>query len=199
MGEDHTDDSSDEGEFPASVLTPAQRRYLARENGGAEYPNGEEPSPAAKRAMRTRIRERLQTALLDFSHILEYADPDDISESFTPLDEFKEETVIDRVGSAVPGVIGVLYLGGLETEMKGVEVGQNEGWHFEGTVEAGIERALNRVGVSVRNVSVNIDIDRGEDLDDLAEGDLSELSPRELRQLLLAEKITSEELGQAME
>ena len=185
-------------ELSAAVLTPAQRRFLVRESGAADYPEGEEPSRAAKRAMRARIRERLNAAVLDLDHILHHASLNDITDALGGTDD-SNKAITDQLGRARTGAIGLLDLADLEAENAADVRGNKEGMFFESAVAAGISRALNRAGVSLQNISVDIEIERGEDLDELAEGDFSELSPNDIRQLYYANKISFDTFVEAYE
>jgi hypothetical protein len=172
---------------PAAILTPAQRELLL---GTASVPNR-----ASERAMKARIRDRVQSAILDFPIVLNHLDRSDIEAVF-------EEPVEVELGAtfpirnSIPYAIGLFYLSVVEAEKKG---SQPEGWRFSHTVESGLEMALNQAGVSVEDITVDIDIERGTELEELSTSDLSEQPRRVLQQLLFAGEITDEEFVAAFQ
>jgi len=166
---------------PASILTPSQRQFLLGESDAAD---------SARRAMRGRIRARVRAAVLDSRIILQHIDPEELSSAFDPLGLLRKTDVI-------ADGIGFLYLSAVSMGMESVE-GRGDRVAFAKSVEDGIRGALNRHDVSVKDVSVRIEIELGDPLDELAEGDLSEYSVPILQQLLITDKITPETFGEVI-
>lgn len=176
-------ESNDDGP-PAALLTPTNREYLRGEK---------ELDGAAERALRSRIRKRIQAGLRDFSIILDRLADDDLDKVFS-------ESVETRGGSQMPisdtisRVIAVLYLG----LPRGDDDPRKPDDDPVATVIAtGIERALTRRGGAVASVSVEVDVELRDDLSEIAEKDLTELSTDVLEQLLFADEITPTEFANA--
>lgn len=177
----------EQGEYdpPASVLTPSQRDYLAGER---------DPAPAAERAIRSRIRNRLRASVFDYSNIFHNLSFEDIDAAFTEPDELQPSVKLHHA-SAIGDIVALLFL--VERESEFSESAPYPGWRMEDLVEGGVSRALNRLGESYESVDVSVTIERGEPLEELAEQELTELSHDQLRQLLFSGEITNDEFAQA--
>lgn len=157
-------------ERPAALLTKAQREYL----------RGERPdySSSTEREVKQRIRERIGSSVDDISLLVERLD----------LEELKK--AIGGESHKWGDLVALVVLADevlSDTEPRGAE-----GDPFpELSIENGIGAALRRLGQSWETIDVTIE--RGGPLDDLAQKDLTELSESELDQLRMAHKITREE------
>lgn len=168
------------------VLTRRDREFLTM---GEEL----DLTEGAERQKRQRIRDRLHQSILDFPVIKQCMDVSEIQKAFEPHGDLSPGRSL-HIMNALDDVIAVLYLASLDEEVSG---DFPEGWFFERVVSNGIEGALVRTGVSVEDVSVSIDIQRGERLEDIT-GDLSEQPPGILTQLYQGGEITSDEYADAM-
>ena len=165
----------------SSVLTNSLRKYLL---GGKQASNESE--------YRSRIRDGVYMSVLDYHLILNELPIDDIRKSLSEREnvidddrvlEFKdpEPDVLQKFGTALPSLFGLPYIKVYADERKAEN--QPLGWKMELYVERGIRRALNRMGESVTSVDVDIDIQLGEPLEDIADSDLTELDHDTLSQL----------------
>lgn len=171
----------------ASVLTPKQRDYL-------NAPIEDNPD-AAERAMRSRIRERIEASFQDYL-LLTATYPDDELEKIFSDELPPQEAVIAFLYAAQPenGMIAEDAIEGESSE--GVD---RQGRWLESKVSRGIERSIAlREGVDA-DVECSIAIERTEDLEELAKGDLSELPRDKLDRLLVTKTISREEYGKANE
>lgn len=165
---------------PASVLTPTQREYLTGQK---------EPSEASERAMRHRIRERLVPAMLDFE-LLARNLPEEELEKIRPFEGDKD---LPKAGlTAWVYLMQPDYANENISEEKRV---QRAATWTEHSVKNGIELALGERKDELAEVDVAIEIDRGEDLDAIAEQPLEELPRDTLDKLLTTDRITAEEYG----
>lgn len=157
-------------ERPAALLTKAQREYL----------RGERPdySPSTEREVRQRIRERIGASVDDISLLVERLDLEELKKAIG--DESHQWGDLVALVVLADEVLP-------DTKPRGAE-----GDPFpELSIENGIGAALRRLGQSWETIDVTIE--RGGPLDDLAQKDLAELSESELEQLRLAHKITRDE------
>jgi hypothetical protein len=174
---------------PAAVLTTAQREYFF---GEKEFEGGSE------RAVKRRIRQRIQAALWDLL-LLSRAYPEEEMKKIRSDDgEFSLPT---------KGLAAFLY--SLQPEKGPITADFIDGkdptgrdrraeW-TEGDVSRGITYAIqHREGTDV-DVETSITVDRGEHLEELAEGDLSKLSRDQLDALLYTGTIDREEYARANE
>lgn len=174
---------------PSALLTAKQRDFLLG--------NRDDISQTNKRATRRRIRQRLKVGVLDCQLIANEFAVDDIR---TALSEpaTADGEVLQPVGSAISSLATLLYLhaNGSETEPSEQTLSVQL---TEPKVEAGIRRALRRLGYSAENIDVNITVETPRDLTALADGEeLSELSQDTLQQLLNAGEISNEEFAEAV-
>lgn len=179
-----------------SVLTPHHRQYLM---GCLD--------PANEADYRRQILDGLHLSVFDFYLILREFGIDDIRKAFqerekqaraaTVLDESEdlEPEILQKFGTALPSLFGLPYIQLYEDERKADN--QPLGWRMEMEIELGIQRALNRLGKSVENVDVEIEIDLGDSLEDLAHGDLADLDHSTLSQLNQSGHISDDEFAEA--
>ena len=159
---------------PSSLLTPTQRAFLRGER--------ENTTDSNKRAIRRRIRNRLKAGVIDSNLIVNELNVEDIG---TALAEPKvaQSQVYQPVGSSIKSLASLMYLHSRRYEVEPEEVMERE-------IEYGITDALGRLGINTRQVSVDIEVETGEDLSDLADGDLSEVSDETLENLVQNQEIT---------
>lgn len=177
---------------PASVLTGKQRQYLRGEH-----------DPANESHFRTRIRERLQASVYDYDLILGSFRVEDIRDAFeAPEGTIDNGDTLDDpapelkpFSTAMPSLFAVPYIDIYDGERS--SQGQPLGWQFEIYLEQGIKRALNRLGMSYEAVDVDVSVEVGDSLDDLAEGDLRDLDSTTLSELHQWGVISAEEFVEA--
>lgn len=180
---------SEEYEPPSALLTDKQRDFLLG--------NRDDMTKSNKRATRRRIRQRLKVGVLDCQLIATEFGVDDI---MTALDEpaTADGEVLQPVGSAISSLATLLYLhaSGSETEPSEQTISVQL---TEAKTEAGIQRALRRLGYSPETIDVDITVETPRDITALAdEEELSELSRDTLQQLLYAGEISDEEFAEAV-
>ena len=136
-----------------------------------------------ERSARARIRERIRAGVLDATLILEKLPPEHIQQALQLHSE--DDPALE---TAVSNLLGMIYLAYVDQETfdvddPGVVIapgswsgGLDEGWYFAWHAERGITAALNRLGVIVDDVDVDVDIDRGEEISKLGDLDTSELA-----------------------
>lgn len=174
---------------PAAVLTTAQREYIFGQR---------ELSGAKERATKSRIRQRIRAALLDFL-ILTRTCPDEEIEKIRP--ESGEKALASEALAAM------LYL--LQPENGAVaehfieegdpsEVDARASW-TESDVSRGIKNAIKHRENVDADVETSITVDRGVDLEELAGSDLAELSREQLDDLLVTGTISREDYAKAIE
>lgn len=168
-------------ERDSALLTPRQREYLRGEL---------DIKPRAERALRQRIRERLQATVFDVQLINQNLSLNDLDVAF----ESPEDIPQSAIDSQLPTFVTLLYLLRRIDETRA----PHDGWHLEQIVESGIIRALRRNGTT-GGAEVSIRVDRGEPLAELATGDLSELSADTLTDLLIAKEISKQEFTAAVD
>lgn len=177
----------DQDELPASVLTPSQRQYLRGERNVTD---------SAERAIRSRIRNRLQASVFDLQLIVDSFSLEDIDRGLSEPDWYDfEPGSTPPVTNCMPALPALLYLYHRRDEQ---EADRADGWRTQNDVEHGIEMALTRMGVGYDQLEVDINIVRADDLESLAEGDLAERSRKQLRQMLFADIIDEVEFSQAI-
>ncbi|WP_423744771.1 hypothetical protein V5735_01630 (plasmid) [Haladaptatus sp. SPP-AMP-3] len=170
-----------------SILTQRMRDYLQ----GEGYDDHD-----AERMTRKRIRERLRASIFDIQLIASELPLHDLDKAFTEPEEREIEPGFQLpLANSVSALPMLLYLIHREAEMNPNT--PNKGWRTELEVESGIEKALVRLGESYEAVDVNITIEGGVPLKELAESELASLSTDMLKQLLAADEITSEEFAEA--
>lgn len=192
---------------PAALLTPRQRKVLRKET---------DISDRGKRAARARMRERLRTTMMDFHLILQGLDPQSIQSALErraapsigegPGDhspEVREEILLEN---GLAAAIGVVFLAELErspplTAEDRIDM-LTDTRRLEKRTEKGVRVALNRLGVSARSVDATVDIELGEEFDELDNRDVDELAKLSTTELLQAHQsgtIDSDRFMTAME
>lgn len=178
----------------SSVLTNSLRKYLLGEK-----------EPSNKSEARSRIRDGLYMSIFDYYVILNRLSIDDIRAALSEpekeitdievTDPEDQKEVIQKFGTALPSLFGLPYIKIFSDEKKAEN--QPLGWQMEWYVEEGIKRALNRMGESVTSVDVDIDIQLGGPLEEIANSDLSELDHETLSQLRKGGYISDDQFAKA--
>ena len=178
----------------SSVLTNNLRKYLLGEK-----------EPSNKSEARSRIRDGLYMSVFDYHLILNELPIDDIRTALSaPEKEIDDDEVTDidpdpdvlnKFGTALPSLFGLPYIKLFAEEQKAEN--QPLGWRMEPYIENGIKRALNRMGKSVATVDVDIEIQLGEPLEEIATRDLSKLDRSELSQLRKGGYISDDQFAEA--
>lgn len=162
---------------PRGILSPTDRDYLC---GLKDYSHKQ-----TELNRKQEIRQRTTEAIRDFDLLwllLDESERNDVIKSF--------ET--DELDTALSSIVAFIYLG-LDGEIK----------HLERVLERGIYQAANyevsgRLSGGASKVSVNIDIDRYPDIDELysrfRKGQGRQLTPTEIGHLVQAGKINSQDL-----
>jgi len=159
---------------PRGILSPADRRYLN---------NPEEYSDQAAYERRQAIITRVHEALHDFSLLVSELDEERLGEAFRDRDLDHKDHTINVLSSA----FAFLYLGITDT-VEPADLGKDS---FENLVADGVKQAYLQRGDSVRNVTVDIEVETGPPLEELREQD--ELGMIELFQLIEAGAIPAKE------
>lgn len=166
----------------SALLTENQRKYLI---GDAEI----EEKSSQERAIRARIRDRLYQSIADLGLLHEHLEHRDVAKGFEdPNGVFISASVRDNIDSA----LALLFEGAIENRGGDIEyVGPTQE-----TLEELIGDALKRMyiskGKSVDDVSVTVEVELGEPLDQIEERELEQLRTEQLRQLALSGRITFE-------
>jgi len=172
---------------PSALLTPRQRDALRGESDLSER---------GERAARARIRKRLHASIFDLQLITSTLPLKDLDKALSEPEEYES-----KPGSSPPlknalfTLPALMYLSNRHSEP--TANGQPDGWQTALTVEHGIELALTRMGVGYDSIDVEIQVERAESLEELAEGDLASYSPDRLTQLHRAGVIDSDQFAQA--
>lgn len=182
---------------PAAMLTSRQRGVIT---GEADI------GPRGKRSSRARIRARLRAGFADCHLILQNMGVDDIKTALEqrepPTPGSGEEAALEN---GMASAIGLIHLAGLDriTRPPSKETGTRKPFTDTRFVEAratkGIRLALNRLGMSVETVDVNIDITVGEEFAGLDDLDAAELAEYSESTLLQARQEGAIERGQFMD
>lgn len=166
-------------ERPRGILSPADREYLA---------NPDSRSRQAKYKRQDAIVERTRQSFHDFRTLHSSLPGELRKEAFTDdYDEDAPPEEMQHVFNSLPYVFAFLYEGIRDTNRSPespVEV-------YEDFIASGLRQALNKEGTAVRSIDVTIDIEQGEELEELAERD--DLTYPEVKQLLEGGEITPEE------
>lgn len=187
-------DNSDDGGAPSAILTDRQRRWITGEI--------DDISAGAERAMKSRIRERIQTGIFDINLLMRQHPVEELEKALSEPDWYDDDvTRVPPLEDAISALAGLIYLRVHELER---ELGQREDNDSDGQrtalhVRGGIDMALARLGIAAKEIDVSIDIDRSGDLDTLVEeGDLSDVSRTQLAQLNREGKIDDETFSEVM-
>lgn len=170
-------------DLPSALLTPSQRDLLKGEP---------DISARGERAARSRIRDRLRASILDLQLIVSALPLDDIDDALTEPDEYEPEPgSAPPLANSLPALAAILYLA---TTQEGEE---EDLLVFVDSAARGVETAVNRRGKTVEDHEVDWHLEVGDSLEEQARGDLSELPEHVLKQLLVAEEITSDQYTEA--
>lgn len=184
----------DDDSAPSAVLTDRQRRWITGEiddiSGGAE------------RAMKARIRERIEAGIFDINLLMQQHSVEELEKALSEPDWYEEDVAhVPPLEDAISALAGLIYLRAHELER---ELGQREDDDSDGQrtalhVRGGIDMALGRLGVAARDIDVEINVNRGEDLDTLVKrGELADVSEIQLAQLKQEGKIDGETFSEVM-
>jgi len=163
---------------PRGILSPPDRRYLRDPEGYVE-----EYSKQAGSQRRRAIIERVHESLHDYPLLVSALDEESRAEAFEDGDLEDKEHTINELSSA----FAFLYLGLMDT-VDPRELGHQA---FEDILGTGVKEAYLQLGHSVKNVEVDVTVERGESLDELKGRE--ELGFFEVMQLLESGEITGEE------
>lgn len=149
-----------------SILTPSQRKLLSTDDA--------DMNSSTARSAKARIRQRLRAGMIDFDLVLRELDPSQIQRAFElrkpPTEEGSDEEIVLENGMA--SAIGMVYLAGLNRRTDVPDQDRPPELTYtrfiEKRAEKGLRVALNKLGRSVENIDVSIDIDLGEGFDELA-------------------------------
>ena len=195
VGIEKRDMASDEGNMDTDdPYNPERSRgVLTRNDRDWIINRPEDLNESTERQKRQRIRDRLHQTILDFPIILDYMDYEDVKRAFQSRDEIELGSVL-HISNGIGSTIAVLYLALID---EAPDQNTPEGWQFARLIESGIEDAIVRTGVSVEDVSVTIDIERGERLKDIT-GNLADQPRDTLLQMFRGGVITENELADAL-
>jgi hypothetical protein len=177
-----------EDDPPSAVLTKGQRRYLAGETDKTDQ---------QALAIDNRIRSRLTAALTDLSLIWRTL-PEEEIEKIRP----------DPGEQSLPTDALAAWLYRLEPENAAVKADLIEDaspedrdrraeW-VEGDVSRGVRKVIEHHEGVDATVEASVSVDRGVSLEELADGDLSELDRDQLTTLLRERLISDAEFGEAV-
>jgi hypothetical protein len=173
---------------PAAILTRAQRRYVLGET---------DKTIEQQRAIDSRIRNRLVAALNDLS-VIWRAIPQSEIEKIRP-EPGEQSLPIDSLAAwlyRLQPENATLEADLLEDASPG-DRDRRAAW-VEGDVSDGIRKVIEyHEGVDA-TVETSVSVDRGVSLEELADGDLSELDREQLTTLLRERLITDAEFGEAV-
>jgi len=164
---------------PRGILSEADRRYLR---------NPDEYSKQAGYERRQAIIDRTHEALHDFSLLVSELDEDSRHRAFEDRDLENKDHTINVLSSA----FAFLYLGITDT----VEPADLAKDAFESMVGQGIKKAYLQRGESVRNVTVDIEVETGPPIEQLREQD--ELHLFEIFQMIEAGELPADEATELM-
>jgi|GEM_PF-6392794 len=138
-----------------SILTDGQRRYL----------RGEE-EPAQERTTLTRLRERIRAGLQDFQLL---------SDRF-PIGQFEETAKEHAIDVQIQDMVtvGFLLLDGDRSDHADTSSIER----FEAVAEAGLTKALNRLGTAVEEIDVSIEVTEQDPEKDIGEMSIDEIGQR---------------------
>ena len=173
----------------ASILTPAQRKYLLGEGDVKE-------GSSSERALRRRIRNRMMAGLSDLQILGDKWGGRDRTMVIEGLGEVSPTFLLNRTTDTIDFLFSLLLepealaqLPGRVTSIEPV---------FESAVESAVRRAVSRRGESLENVSVEITIDRGPAFSEYEDVDLVDIPRHILRQMQTVNEISDEEFARAV-
>lgn len=166
---------------PRGILSQSDRQYLR---------NPEEYSSQASYERRQAIIERIHNALHDYPLLVSALDDEYRKEAFEDrFEEPLEETMPEKEHTinVLHSAFAFLYLGITDT-VEPEELGKDA---FEDLVGSGVKTALLQRGDTVRNVSVDIEVETGPSLAEVRDKETPALP--EIFQLLEAGEISGKE------
>lgn len=172
-------------ESSRGILTEADREFLWMD---AEE-QLEEYSRSAISQRRSTIRQRVYNSLGDLQILFDHLPDSDRKDAFATLQEGMIHR--DRVQVLRRGV-AFLLLGVIEQE----NVDLDDEDFYENTFYHVIETVLFKAGLGAEKIDVDVEVEGWSHPDEgLAGGDLNELSEEQLRRLLFAGHISSEDFA----
>ncbi|OIB55738.1 hypothetical protein [Natrialba sp. SSL1] len=177
------ENSADVPDFGMSaLLTKNQRKYL---NGKSDI----EKKSAQERAVRARIRNRLYQSIVDLGLLHQHLEHRDLAKA---VEDPNGVPISASIHDNIDAALALLLDGAIENRGGNIKyVGQTEE-----TLEKILEKALTTMylshGQSVEQVNVDLNVNIGESLDEIAEKELEQLQPEELRQLAITGHIPFE-------
>ena len=188
-----TDDSTrSHRDRTSAVLTQAQREYI---RGEKDY------RPAVEREVKRRIEDRIQASIFDIELLANEYPLAGLDEGLAEPDWWDGGPVsIPPVERAISSLAALIYLRARDTEeIVAEQDGRSHGYRTALHIRGGIETALTRLGVAAEDISVDIEVQRGEDLETIAEqGDLSNVGRKQLARMNLEGLISEQEFNKAM-
>lgn len=170
----------------SALLTPGQRDYL---RGESDIETGS----ANERAMRNRIRNRLRQSVADLGLINKHLETRDLEQTFDLIDLLKlspQLTLLLDIDSRIKGNYSSADSEALPSE--------DEIDGFETLYSSALRGLYIKRGYEVEKITVDIEVELGDDIDEIAKRHLSELSDREIIQLHEANKISSRQFFDAL-
>lgn len=165
-----------------SLLTSTQREYL---RGELDIETGS----AHERVIRSRIRNRVRAGLTDLVLLRRRLDANDRQTVFRSPDD--EAAGVNLTVGVLPDAVAFLYLG-LADQYADAEQVERE---FANIVRNGVLAATAQQGVTVEDVNVSIEVERGEPLPNPREQSLAQMEVAVLQQLLTTDQITPGEFA----
>lgn len=170
------------------ILNTRQRQYLRRRGTDeAEI----EPKSEQERAIRQSIRGHIRNTWLDFPLLVDRLEKRDRGRHLFP--EVDTEVLQSEWATQSTYEISVATKAAFAFFIiNDPTIDEVDGQHLTDTLENAIKQAALKQGRTVENVTVEIDVDYGEDVDDLTH-DLMALSNDQLRQLHMAGELSQED------
>lgn len=162
---------------PSALLTPAQRQFLDEDYGGE--------NSAHDRAMLSRIRKRIRASIPDISLIVDTFDKAEFKKTF-------EDDVPIASDLVALAVLAEEHSPEYGTGVSGREPPDEP----EATIVAGTRKAFEKLGMGLETIEVIIEA--GKPLDELAGEELANLSDDELGQLFSSGRITRKQMSDAL-
>lgn len=165
----------------SALLTPGQREYLL---GDSDIESGS----ANERATRGRIRSRLTQAIGDLAILNANLESRDVEQAFEPID-FND--IAPAIALILDGFsrVSKYQHGAGERDIPDDEVTDM----FTDFYASALKEMYVKRGIEVEDITVDIDIELGDSLDQIASKDLSEISEKQLIQLLESGEINKYE------
>lgn len=173
------------------ILNKRERNYFRRR--GTDEAEIESQSPE-ERGIRQSIREHTRNAWLDFQILFDHLEERDREQLF-PDDERTAGEYADEQSYQITGATTAAFAFLIQNDPT------TAGFDAAGLsnrLEKAVKQALVTDGRSVENVTVDIDVEYGERLDELKERALTDLSDETLSQLHAAGELSQEEYFDVM-